>query len=151
MAFITVDQLRQRLASMLRIDATDGSVDAASIWQTILTDAVSWGYQEILGALAARGYSKSQIDAWPRGTEFNVSLGLFWSLTQGAGLHSYDDKFLNKLDRREELKAVVVLDDTGALMTPAGAGRFTVGDYTTDKDIFVLDPDDPNLGQVTDW
>lgn len=120
-------------------------------WDEIVTGSNAAAYQEIVSKLAGRGYSKAQIDAWPRGAEFQRHIGLFWSLTNGAGLHGYDDKFINKFDRREELEEVQITDADGELVEPeAGTGGAVgFGILSNERERFILDDQDFRIGQPT--
>lgn len=122
MAFITTDELREYLASALRRADDHQDVSASSFWQPFLVAGVEWGYNEILSAMVARGYTKAQADTWRRGVEYNLSLGLYWTLTLGAGYHDLNDKWVARLDRRAELWEGVALDADGNMLVPEGDG-----------------------------
>lgn len=138
MAFATVEQLRARLASAMRVAADDASVDASSPWQVFLEDAVDDAYQDILGELSARGFTVAQVGTWVRRVQFNLDIGLYWVLTKGASLQAFDEKFVNKLDRRAELADVVLLDEAGNRLEPASEGSTIVGqgDLRNESDLY---------------
>ena len=108
MPFLADADLKAAVASLL----SKAPADLPSLWDGIITRANADAYGDIKRRLAVRGYTIAQIDAWDDGAEFQHSIGLFWTLSRAAGLHDYNDKFVNRLDRRAELDEVVVL--TGA-------------------------------------
>jgi hypothetical protein len=135
MAFITDEQLRERLAGLLKVAADSELIDDNSPWQTIIEDSNESAYQEILGRLSDRGFTMAQIESWSRRQEFNIDIGLFWALTKGGGLHAYDDRFIVKLDRREELDSVAILDSSGSALGPSGSGTVGYGPMAEDEEI----------------
>ena len=148
MAFKTDQDIRNRLAGLLKQEQDQ----VPGYWDPIVSDSNAAGYNEIVTKLVARGYSKAQVDAWDRGAEFEIDIALFWCLVKGAGLHGYDDKFINKLDRRAELDEVDVLID-GKLVDPAGVAgdQWGWGLQETSNERFSFDADDANLDTPTVW
>lgn len=130
------------------------SVTLAGHWDTILGRSHTSAYWDIVNALLKRGYSKTQIDQWDRGAEFEKDLACFWSLARAAGQNpdAFNEAYLAEgklLDRRAEL-AEVVFTIGGVIVDPAGSyGQVTTGPYDTTEDLFVLDPDDARRGEVT--
>ena len=151
MAAITNTQLRARLASIMRVSTSDTTIDASSPWEQLITDAASSGYEDVVSRLMARGFTKAQVDLWRRLTEFNVDISLYWLFTKGAGLHAYDDKFINKFDRRLELDTVYVVDSSDNPITPTYSRRINTGVISTATDNVVLDTEDERIGEATDW
>jgi hypothetical protein len=114
--FLTDAALQQALVDNLGIDIST----APTRWARIVSNANTEAYKDIKGALEQRGFALSQINGWDRGAAFNLSIGTYWCLVNGAGLHSYDDKFLKMLDRRPELMYVLVANSTGTPVPPTG-------------------------------
>src|SRR5262245_1017408 len=142
MPFISDAQLKIAVTAMLQTQ--EARLDTN--WDEIVAGSNSAAYQEIVSKLAERGFSKAQIDAWPRGAEFQRHIGLFWSLTNGAGLHGYDDKFINKFDRRAELETVPITDANGVLVEPEGGGDTVgFGIMSTQRERVGLGDQDPRL------
>lgn len=144
--YITDAELKTALAPVLRKASVH---DLNPLWDGIVPDANEAAYNEIIGRLTNRGYSVAQIDQWARRYEFNRDIGLFWCLVKGAGLDGYDDKWIDRLDRREELDEVtIVIDDEVADIadTTAAIGH---GPLSTTDDIFVLTTE--GRGQTTNW
>lgn len=145
MAFTTVSQLKARVAALLKKDSTE----LADYWGTLVEDAQAAAYQEIVSAFSERGFSLAQIDGWDRGAEFEKDIACFWALTKGAGLTGEDDRWVNKLDRREELKTVKVLVD-GEAVGPA-AGAVGHGPVDSSWQTFVWDSNRDGTVEKTSW
>ena len=114
--FLTDAELTTALVNVLR--QTEGTLPPA--WGEIIAASNQSAYLDIRGALLSRGFEASQIDQWARGREFNLDIGLYWCLVKGAGLHGYDDRWAERLDRRKELYAVLVELSTGTPQAPTG-------------------------------
>lgn len=113
---LTVEDLRARLAGVLDLAADDPTVDATSRWQTILVDSLASANGAVNQWLTWRGFTPAQIALWVDRDVFVADIGLYWCLVKGAGLHDYDDTFVNKLDRRAELADYLILDAAGELI-----------------------------------
>lgn len=150
MAFITTTNLRDRLASFLRVSTSSTTIDSSSPWNQFVTDSVDYAYQQIVTALRKRGYTKTQIDSWVQGAEYNMDIASYWLLVKGAGLHAYDDKFISRLDRRLELETVILYDSNYTLISPS-AGRINTGPMSTSTDHFVLDDEDTRIGEPSEF
>jgi hypothetical protein len=115
--FVTDDELKQRIADMMKVPI--GALPRS--WDTIIVDANRAAYMDIRGALILREFAATQVDGWDRGAEFQKDLGLYWALVKGAGLHSYDDRYISRLDRRKDLETVLVEFVGGAVQDPSDA------------------------------
>lgn len=104
MSFQTDAALKTAVAGRLK----QSESDLPDYWDEIVSKANTAAYQEIVSRLTARGYSQAVINAWSRGNEFQHDIGLFWALVHGGGYSEADDRFINKLDRRNELDTVLV-------------------------------------------
>ena len=137
MPYNALSVIQSRVAAMLKVaswaDLTDA--DNGAHWEAVVTDAHASGYNDIVGALAGRGFSAAQIADWDGGPPYEIDQALFWALTKGGGLHAYDDKFINKLDRRKDLLAAVITID-GAKVTPAGTVGIGFGSLDSDGGSF---------------
>ena len=91
--------------------------------------------------LVGKGYTKEQIDNWPRLTSQHRLQGLYWAFVHGAGLHSFDDRWVNKLDQREALKdPAMMIDDTGGGLQGLGdPGFIKVGRLNSTEDTWNRD------------
>lgn len=107
MSFLSDAQLTAALHDCLQIK---GDNPTAKFWATIITAANNEAYYIILDALLQRGWSKTDIDQWDRGFEFQRDIGVWKCLTQGSAMAPtlYSGTALAQLDRREELKRVAV-------------------------------------------
>ncbi len=133
---------------MLKVDPATLPSYAAGVITSMHLSA----YQEIVGCLTERGFSKAVIDTWDRGAEFERALSLFWCLTNLGGMHAYDDKFLKQFDRRKDLVTVqVYVNGKNVNPTEADGGTISGGPPDTSLDEFVLDPSDPRIGSPTRW
>ena len=145
MAFTSAPILKDRLAGLIKTD--DGKLQ--DFWDGIISDSNRAAYAEIVRRLVGRGYTLAQVVQWDDGAEFETDIGLFWCLTKGGALHNYDDKFIAKLDRREELDDVLFLIG-GVAVDPAGSTGDVVGHgYLDDSDsIFSTGLNDPSTTTV---
>lgn len=149
--FNSIESMYAFGAALLKRPGATLTADAPQ-WRTYLQTGQQWAYNEIVTALATRGYSKAQIDAWDRGKEFEQSIGAFWALDLGGLLGNVDDRLWTKLDRRAELATVDVLIG-GGLVTPGGSDQGAVGHgkLSAADDLFSLDPRDRRRGVPTEW
>jgi hypothetical protein len=152
MPYITDAQLKQAVKDRLGLAADQ---PLASRWDSIIADANQAGWQDIVNHLRARGYTQAQVDAWDSRAVFNRDQGLFWALTNGAGLHGFDDRYIGKLDRRAELDGLVILI-VGVATAPgdtAGEGQVKSGALKTDADLFFFgrNQDRRPSGRVIRW
>lgn len=136
-------------------------VDEALIpqWETTITRANREAYGIIVRSLAKRGYTKTQIDQWDDGAEFQESIGLWRVLTTLRAMipDTYSQEALNQLDRRMELagdaakgiEPVPVMID-GEMVAPASTlGQVTFGEFDTTQDPFGrLNENDTRNGAV---
>lgn len=100
--FITAQQLNLAIHDTLqKADA----VPLTGYWLTFINLALNWSYNEILQRIGQRGYSKTLIDQWDRGAEFQTDLGVWkalqWLSTQTSV--KVNQAALTLLDRRKEL------------------------------------------------
>ncbi len=151
--FWTNGQILEAVANTLKKDVGD----LESYWEGVVEQAHLAAYQQIVGDLLERGFTKVQVDAWDRGPEFEKHLALFWALTDGGALEGFSDIFIRTLDRRKDLKTVQVFV-SGAYVVPltGAAGPGTVGtggpsDNPCGLSMFNWDAEDPRLGQPTRW
>ncbi len=147
--FLTDDQCLQSVADMLKT----AKASLPAYWSSVVSEAHAGAYNEIVGRLLRRGFTLAQITAWDRGAEFERQLTLFWALTNGGGLNSYDDKFIKTFDRRKDLDDVQ-FSIANVFINPVasdGPGQVGIGSEDTSNDLFSLDPDDVRRGHPTRW
>lgn len=124
MAFISDADLKAHVQAML---AQQQLGDVAAKFDVFIHDAVEAGYQEIVSAFLARGLTRAQADAWARGREFNIHLGLFWVFSEAGGLHNFPDTWIKKFDRRKELETVFLADSAGVPVVPSDSAGVVHG------------------------
>lgn len=159
--FVTDNELTAIVTASLKKAAADMATLAngdASYWPTLIADANLAAYNEIVGRLVARGYTKTQIDTWDRGAEVQKKIGLYWSLVEGGALDGFDDKWVNKLERyflgQDNVLDTAILTASGEVLNPDGApGTVSLGPLKTDQDMFVMptSEEDSRIGETTRW
>lgn len=125
--FTDLDTVKTELAHMLTLSAAS---DVEPRYDTIIDQSIQEGYEEIVSALTARGYTVAQIGTWDRAERFNIDLALFWSLTKGV-ISQLPFETIKQLDRRKELLTVALtvdgapiqIDPTTAVTGNVGSGR----------------------------
>lgn len=137
MAFTTDAAIKTDVAAALKLAS---SSDLPAWWDTVIPRAHTAAYQEIIGALLARGFTKTQADTWDRGEEFERHLSLYFAFTSPQGYGSFDLNAVKLWDRREELKSVLIYD-AGTWITP-GESPGTVGTGRIDADAGIFNPID---------
>ena len=124
--FITSATLTQAIADRLKL--ANGVGDLQQWTYSIIADALTASYQEILGRLLRRGFTLAQANSFDRGAEFQNDLGVyyFWTRTGIYGGNNVDA--VKALDRRKELNSVIVFN-AGVWVDPpqAAAGQAVVG------------------------
>lgn len=117
--FTTTDKLEDKIKKLasdhrMTLSAQD-SIEAARR----LTQA----YNEILGALLSRGLSKTQIDAWGRGEEFQLDIAIFWYCKDSGwgGKQADEEDWTTVFDRRKELLDIPVVVSDVLVGSPAVA------------------------------
>lgn len=151
MSFVTDAELSAAVADRLKLAGVESLQD---YWtDTIIPQANAAAYQEILGALLARGFTKATADAWDRGEEFQLSQGLFFALMNAGAYQGYDPETLKCLDRRADLANVLVFV-AGEWVKPVGdkPGLITTSGPSAEGGMYNWpDPDSPELGRYTRW
>jgi hypothetical protein len=130
---VTTDDIKARVADALHLP---GAGSLQPWWTEVCADALDAALADIRGALAGRGYTRVQLDAWPQLDPWVRDQALYWALVRGGALEGFDDKFVKALDHREQVKTVVVTDSDGTLVRPAIIGH---GPMKGDEDVFFED------------
>ncbi|MCS7168209.1 MAG: hypothetical protein RMI91_04745 [Gemmatales bacterium] len=107
------EQIRQIAAIVVHRDPDDWP----QAWNLLIDHARFTAWQDIVGQLTARGYSRQQIEQWDNCAEFLRDLTLYWVLTIAAAFTTVPETVLRRLDRRRELKTVQ-LTVQGQCVTP---------------------------------
>lgn len=121
---LTDTQIKQAIA-----DALDGVslADLATKYSNLATAANTFSAGAIKRGLMARGMTAADVLLWDDYNEYHRDLAVWYACTNSGIGTDYDDKFLEKFDRREELKTVF-LTMSGALATFGGTSRISTGD-----------------------
>jgi len=147
--FIADTVLQTALEAILKV-AQGTLLVNTPYWGNIITASNLSAYNSIVTNLQAQGFTPQQISLWDRGIEYNTDIGLYWCLIKGAALHSYDDKFMNRFDRRKELNPAVVTNG-GLFVYPQGPPEMIsiiTQDGSQDQFGTPEDPQDPRAGKV---
>lgn len=141
--YTTDAQIKQDVADALKVASVS---DLPAYWDNLVARCHVAAYQEIVGALLARGFTQAQIDAWDRGTEFERHLALYFCFTWPQGAGQFDLNAVKLWDRREELKAVQIYYGGAAVDPSASPGTIGAGRIRTDVGVFNpigIDDDNP--------
>lgn len=134
--FIDDATLKTKVQELLSLDVFP-SVD----WAAIITDSNQSATNEIYSALLDRDYAFGDAQGWDRAIEFNTDLALYWALTKGGATGDFEDKFINALDRRAELKTCAVT--VGGILVRPGVltsrGRVSSGQLCQGDNKFSTD------------
>lgn len=127
--FVNDAQVQDALADALHLP---GAASLPAFHADNAVRANRQAYRELVDALAARGYSRLQVDAWPAGADWQEPLALLWALELGGGLEEVDRELLQFLkDKRAQLQAVLIYDADGKPVTPAFGGRVGSGEISS--------------------
>lgn len=106
-------------------------------WGNICTMAVDDGYKDIATIMIGKGYSETDVLAWDRLTSFHRLQSLYYAFVHGAGLHNFDDRWVNKLDQRDALRSPdMAITSSGGIVQGTGNPGFVqagVLDTTNDR------------------
>jgi hypothetical protein len=119
MAWVTALELRNKIAIAVRRQPGDLPADVGEV----IADALEKARGQIGGALAARGFTLAQVEAWPRLHEFSKDQALFnMEVYLRQSFKDQLGQLMALKDRMAEL-AVVVLTDAGGVPVEGGAAR----------------------------
>ncbi len=150
--FISSFVLQQAVADRLKLAGVSTLPD--HYLTSILPDALNGSYQEILGRLMARGFTKEQVDSFDRGAEFQRAIGIYLALVNGGVYAGMDPETMKCLDRRKELDSVLVFN-AGIWIKPVGnqPGLVVTAGASAQGGIFNWptgqDDEAPGLGNLT--
>jgi hypothetical protein len=136
MAVATVDEVRQSIADAIGLSSL---TELHPRWTRLCQEALDEGLRDIIGLLAERGWSTTQVLAWDRLHAVHLMQATYWAAVLGGGFHNFDDRWVNKLDQRETLKTMPLTDD-GGIIAPGGASATAIaGLLNTDGDRYTRD------------
>jgi hypothetical protein len=148
------------LANVMQLAGVAG---LAGQWAGLVPYLHARAYQDILGALCARGFTPAQVNAWGadpsgQGQSLERDLTACYLLSAIHGQDKVDLTFFIKIfDRREELRTVQVVTAAGYQDPQGTAGLPNTGSFDTSLDTFVANPPPdgsapdvgPGLGEYT--
>jgi len=126
----------------------------ASQMTNVNTRCHAKAYSYIVERLLRRGYTAAQVAAWDSAHAGPVErdMTIFFALSLAFVNTQVSPEMLKAYDRREDLETLAITT-SGDFVYPLGsAGLCGSGTLSTGGDLFVWpDPDDPMLGEVTQW
>jgi ABC-type glucose/galactose transport system permease subunit len=110
-------------------------------WDRLCQMAVDQAFRDIMGAFVAKGYTRDQIVNSDDMTPLHRLQSLYWVFVHGAGLHSFDDRWVNKLDQRANMNDPnTILDaDAGVEQGSGDPSGIKFGRFKTDTDTWTRD------------
>jgi hypothetical protein len=122
--------IKNALAAALKKDPAD----LPAYFDEIVAAAHSSGWADVLEAMLRRGFTKAQVEAWPRAAEFERKQSLYHALLNTGGLESFDLTGVRMYDQRKELALIQMYDSDGVYVVPLNgtAGPGTVGNGTAE-------------------
>lgn len=115
--WVEVSQLEQDVKDILKLEE-DATLEA--YWTRLITRARQTGYADLTEILLGRGYTISQLDSWDNRETYNRHQALFWVYTESPLGLGTEDKEVNKLDRREQLRKATTIMINGVPVSPGG-------------------------------
>ena len=109
--------LEQDVKDILKLEE---AATLEAYWTRLVEKARQTGYADLTEILLGRGYTIGQLDAWDNREVYNRQQSLFWLLTETSWGIGYDDKEINKLDRRPQLLKAATIMVNGVPVAPAG-------------------------------
>lgn len=125
--FVAQSVIKADIAGALKVAAGD----LPDWWDDVIPRHHLAAYQEIVGALVKRGYTKAQVDDWDRGAEFERSIALYFAFSSPQGQGTFDVNTIKLWDKRPDLKDVqVYIDDEPVKPGEAAGATGQVGSGT---------------------
>jgi hypothetical protein len=129
--------LAQKVADMLKKDVAT----LEAYWTRFIADSNNDAAEDITVILLDKGFTVAQIDGWDNRVMYNPDIALFHAFTKATGLAQYDQKAIDKLDRRPLIRSSSQVMISGVITKPGaadGAGMETgcmeAGETNTDRD-----------------
>lgn len=135
MPWLTGSQVKQAVADALQQTSV---ANLPARWDRICEDAAADAMGDILGHFGGMGYTETQITDWTRLTSLHKLQSLYWAFVHGAGLHAYDDRWVNKYDQRP-FKDMVITGAAGVTQGQGDPGFVEVGRLSTTDDLYTRD------------
>lgn len=146
--FTTDAVIKSDVAAALKLASVS---DLPDWWDDVIERCHTAAYQEIVGAMLGRGFTKAQVDAWDRGVEFERTLALYFVFTSPQGAGNFDIQAVKLWDRREDLQTTLIYA-SGSWTSPGESpGTVGIGRVSDQAGVFNpigRDQDNPN---PMDW
>ena len=157
--FLQDAQLQTYVAGILKkqgIDLTTLANGNPSYWPSLITQSNSSAWGEIQSRLIGRGWTPAQILTWDRGIETQYNIGTWFALSFGGMLDGFNALFIDTLKRyfdgSDSVLSTVLLTANSVWQVPMDTpGTIGTGQLDTNNDVFVMDSQDPRIGQITRW
>lgn len=133
--FLQDQELKDALAAVLK----QKTADLSDNWDRVIVRANAMAWADIVSVFGKTGYAPFQVRAyWSEGNAAQTTLGLFWALAEGGGLHRYEGTAIDRLDLIKRYENLALYDADGVLVLPlGGVGHGAL--KTTNSEF--LDPD----------
>src|ERR1700688_1921836 len=95
MSFLAASDLQTLIEGELKVPA-NSLVTTVPAWGPVIAQANTEAYADIQQAFLSRGFSAAQLVGWDNGATYQGKIGVYKALCMGAGLHGYDDKFIDR-------------------------------------------------------
>lgn len=89
----------------------------------IVSDSNRAGQADLTRILALKGYTPAQIASWDDRYAYGIDQATYWALVRSGGMAAFEDKFAERLDRREELQNATAILIGGAPVAPPTGGE----------------------------
>lgn len=115
MAWATAKQLEPRVIRVL----SDNNYDPDEIDKEIINSSTEDAKNEIIVRLRTRGYTIAQINTWARQREYNLDIGVYYSLIRMTFPREEEEQdWVEMFNRAEELDDVELFTLDGTLIDP---------------------------------
>jgi hypothetical protein len=141
--WVTDDDVADTLAAALTLG---GKADLKPFWFKLATVAHDESYHEIVRFFVAQGYTLAQLDTWSERRDFERAITVYRCLTSPTFRGEVTEDTVTRW-HRDLASVLTLLDDAGAVLEPPEGeltGEVLTGDLSTDRDIFQVDPRNPN-------
>lgn len=147
MAFTSDTEVKAEVANSIHLEAA--SMD--DTWDEIITSSRLAAYRQIVGHFLGLGFTKTQIDEWDRGADFELHLAQYAVLIKHNSQAQEVGEWRVELDYwRQLLAETAVLEEDGEPQEPSSStARISRGTLKVTNDMFVRDSNDSRIGKIS--